>query len=384
MAEGPDERQYLTLQKECESAEKRLDNQSDTIEELGNNATKMFRVLLVSSAAIIAGLFQFRGPNMSLREAIQPHSCILSIVAGGFFLSIFFLVSATLGVGTAIKHTSGEIEEIHTAKRATPHVYFIRKLDILYQKISYNEGVIKGQRRIMVMADAFVSISFVALVLFGAKLYIGSLSQYIVYLVILVISGCGAYIDVKYPPGHPAKILPSTNADWGYRLRSPTTIPAQLKQSCHKLAGKPIVDILKAIIDILKPLLVISIIILIASQLPNCQSPTDLIPMENTLRRILQFIPYILCIGSISYCFSLMKKCIGPGPADLNVGNTDSRSLASVRPAPPTRTAPTTGDTAVASTSTSESPHGARTRRATRPPRPRRPPEQCRVESAGE
>lgn len=200
----PETQNRHILEREYDVARTRLENQQETLNALGDNATRMLRVVLLLVAGVITGVLSSGGDLTVFTIRYGLTLSTLSLL----FIGAFFLVSGSLGVGTTIEHLS-EIDELDDSVEEEDTSYLQSRVTTSRKQVIYNEGLIRGNRNIMELADAAVSLAIGFGTLFMIDLLIDSVwdtlfVSILLYWVLLVMVW---KVDDEFPCDHPAKIF---------------------------------------------------------------------------------------------------------------------------------------------------------------------------------
>lgn len=191
-----------------------LDEQRDTIHSLGDNATKMLRTVLLLVGGIITAILSFEGlqPELFYTRYCLTTASILSI-----FVSSFFLVSGSLGVGSALRQIyRTEYIDLAFENEWSNKEHLKERVSTQRKQVTENSKTINGNREIMKAADAMLSILFGLLTLLVIDIVFTtnpSLShpQLAVIIVALVIYATVIVImyglDQYFPISHPARVF---------------------------------------------------------------------------------------------------------------------------------------------------------------------------------
>lgn len=194
----------IALHREHKLAEEALDQQTETLRTFSDNATRMLRITLLSIAGLAAGGVLTTG----LPNPFVVNYCLSLLTTLGFFIGVFFLVSATLGIGTSADQpvNPGDIES--TVEDSSGYRdYLTHRLRQYQTRLDYNERVINASRSLLFLADIVLSVSF-GLLMFLAVAMAGYLTWWLPLATVVILLVLLYIIDSTYPPDHDARILP--------------------------------------------------------------------------------------------------------------------------------------------------------------------------------
>lgn len=185
-----------------------IEQQIQTIHDIGENATRMLRIALLSIAGIATGALTFA--EVISQFTFPVHFCALLFFIFFVFLGISHLISGTLGVGASVERphpSDGNIDE----------------------KIRTNEKIIRANKQTVLAADAFLSIGLAVITwlfidllyhvflnegilgnswridIIISKFLIGGASlihTWVPFITVIVAVAISTFIDFQYPPDH--------------------------------------------------------------------------------------------------------------------------------------------------------------------------------------
>lgn len=200
---------------EHKNVQETIEDQINTVNGISDNATRTLKVVLLAIAGIFTGALTLSLPEFPLHPV--PIILTISLV----FFGIFYLISASMGVGISLEHLvaeedyrNGGIDELlgddlnPETVETLPHLK--TRLDDQLCKIETNEEVIEASRRLMLIADGSLSAGTGVLILMLIDIlnHVHSfvpipIIHYIFPPVFILISFIiFLTIDRKYPSGH--------------------------------------------------------------------------------------------------------------------------------------------------------------------------------------
>ncbi|WP_135826805.1 hypothetical protein [Halorussus ruber] len=221
---GVDKNVLLT---EYRAAKHTLEQQLDSIRGIGDHATRMLRIvlLLLVGLGTAAAYSDVQVEKKIFDNAIcaigQQPICVRAdylayLGSVLLFLGIFLLISATLGVGTAVRRPFHSTELDTVIQHSTSErQYLMNRLLSYKDKIEYNQQVISANRRAIFFADVSISLGFavlsVLIVVLGTDRH---LLWWTPFVVCLLAGFLVAGIQRRFPEDHSQRVrVPNSVSD---------------------------------------------------------------------------------------------------------------------------------------------------------------------------